>query len=286
MGGNAAITVGRIRHQFTPLYTSAANKDVQIASLAIAGQTLTINNNNGYDLQVAGVTTLSGAPTFNVATASASNVLQGLILGGQITSATGAPTANNAVILAKSGAGTLVLGSSANSGSFGGLSGATGQIIDITAGILAAGSDNALGNSSNVVRINTNSATQGFRATGSINTSRTFILQGAAANGLDVTNGNTLTLNSALSVTTPGTALDKNDLGTVVLAVANPTTWTGGALVNQGILQLNSVNSLGLGTATGVILTSGAEIDLNGSGLTFGNAFTASAGTGINSAGA
>lgn len=66
--------------------------------------------------------------------------------------------------------------------------GGTGSIIDVTAGILSVPSNAALGDSANVVRLSANSATQGFRATESFSTSRTFNLN-AATVGLDVAAG-------------------------------------------------------------------------------------------------
>ncbi len=166
--------------------------------------------------------------------------------------------------------GALALTNTGNSTSFGGLGGATGQIIDITGGLLAAANDSVLGVSSNVVRITTNSGTQGFRATGTFATSRTFILN-AAANGIDVTNGNTLTLNSPFAISAPADVLTKNDVGTLVLNGASPATWTGGLVINQGAVILTNANSLGSPTAPITISAtnaSGAALQLGQGGST------------------
>ncbi len=63
--GNSGITVGRQSPaQFAPMYTTAANKDVQIPTLTIGGSALTATANNGYDLQIPGAVTLIGVADF------------------------------------------------------------------------------------------------------------------------------------------------------------------------------------------------------------------------------
>lgn len=107
--GNSALTVGRTASLDSPYFLQAANKRAQITSLNMGRQTLTLVNNNGYGLQVTGSTTLTGTPTFTVNNASASNVVPGLELSGQIT---------GAVSILKNGGGTLLLDNNTNS--FGG----------------------------------------------------------------------------------------------------------------------------------------------------------------------
>ena len=167
------------------LWTQAANQTVNNGSnFSLNNFVLTVTPSNGYGLNLTGALSLAGSTdTFSVATATASNVTQGLTLSG-VVSGTG---------LTKTGAGTLVLTNPGNN--FGGSSGT----INIAAGMLSVGSDAMLGNSGNLIELNTNSQTQGFRATASFSDSRTFAMA-QAANDIEVTAGNTLTLTSPFTM--------------------------------------------------------------------------------------
>ena len=100
---------------------NAANKTLRLGNLSIGAQTLTVTPSNGFGLEFTGTTTLTAAATFNVSTAAASDVVQGLTLTGQLTGGFG---------IVKTGAGTLVLGNNATGGGANSF-GSGGSLIDI-----------------------------------------------------------------------------------------------------------------------------------------------------------
>ena len=276
---NTTVTVNRVG-------AIALNKTIaESGTTSINGSTLTVTPSNGYGLDLTGAVTLTGAPTFSVGTATGSNVTQGLTIDGLVSSATGVPTGSGSVILTKTGTGTLALTNSGNT--FGGAGGATGQIIDITGGMLAAGSDGALGNASNVVKLDVNSATQGFRATGSFATSRTFTLN-QAADDVEVTAGNTLTLNAPFGIGAAADVLTKADNGVLAIGstVANSTAWTGGITIAAGAVQLAGSANLLATTPVTVQNFVGAALQLTGGGVAYNASPLILSSTGINSAGA
>lgn len=96
--GNATISVGKLSA------ANALNKTIQLGTLTLGEDTLNVTTANGYGLQFAGATTLTnatGATTFNVGTATPSNVVQSLTLSGVVSS-------TNTPNLIKQGAGVLV----------------------------------------------------------------------------------------------------------------------------------------------------------------------------------
>ena len=224
------------------LFTQAANKYVDdTQNFTFNGFTLNVANNNGYGLNLTGSVSLSGVNTFSVANATASNVTPGLTLSGIVSGTAG---------LVKTGAGTLVLANTGNT------FGSSTSVIDIQGGMLAASSSAVFGNAANTIKLDSNSQTQGFRATSSYSLGRTFTLA-QGANDIEVTTGNTLTLTAPFSVSAGTNALYKNDNGTLVLSASNPSTWTGGIVVSAGILQISNSNQLGAATAP---LTVGADV--------------------------
>ncbi|MCE9609011.1 MAG: autotransporter-associated beta strand repeat-containing protein [Chthoniobacter sp.] len=281
-GAGQTITVGQFTANVGTL--NAANKMLQLDTLSIGAQTLTVTNSNGFGLEFTGATTLTGATasTFSVGTANVSTAVFGLTLNG-LASDGATSSANDAVILTKSGAGTLVLKGSNTT--FGGNGGATGQIIDITNGYLAASTDAALGvtgATGNMVRISTNDLAKGFLATGSFSTDRTFRLN-AASNGLDVTQGTTLTLTTPFSLQALGNALRKNDNGVLEIS-ANNSTWTGVATVAAGVLKVSNAGALGTTAGNTVVSNSvGSAVQING--VSTAEPFNIT-GSGINSGGA
>jgi autotransporter-associated beta strand protein len=250
------ITVGR-------LGATALNKTIQLGSLTIGNQILTVTPNNGYGLQFTGSTTLTDIQptTINVAGTQASNIVAGLTLSGIVSD-----TSGSLVGLTKTGTGTLVLGNSGNS--FG--DGST--IIDIQGGILSVGSDGALGAGTNTVVLDTNSATQGLRLTATNTYSHTIVL-GQATNDIEVTSGAVATLGSALSIPIASSVLTKNDDGTLVFSVSNPANWSGGILINAGAVRVSDPSQVGTGTISvaGAVNTGGAALQLVG-GFTLPNA--------------
>ena len=301
VGASGGINVGKLGTTYgTTTFTSELNKTANLTgNLTMgAGQTLTITPSNGYGVSVATDLALAVAlpgNTFNVSTATASNVVQGLTLNGKIT---GGGTGAGNVVLTKAGAGTLVLGntvSGAGANSFGG----GGSIIDITGGVLSVGSNAALGDASNAVRLNVSASTAvGLRSTGTFTTARTVILN-AALNAIEVTTGNVLTLSTPFTLGAVGNALAKNDAGVLELTASNPT-WTGAITINQGALRVSGSNANILGNGTGTItISAGANatsVDYNhalqlSGGATVSNPltvtnFAGSTSTGINGAGA
>jgi autotransporter-associated beta strand protein len=148
-------------------------------------------------------------------------------------------------------------------------------VINITAGVVAANSDAALGNAANQILLNVNAATgAGLRATGTFSTARDIVLN-QDNNAIEVTQGNTLTLNSAFQHTASNRGLRKNDLGTLVLTQPQ-TGWNGLLIAGQGSLQINNLGAFGssgfvssLNTFNGprtIIAETGAEVALNVAG--------------------
>ena len=133
-----------------------------------------------------------------------------------------------------------------------------------------------------MVRINTNDLAKGFLATGTFSTDRTFRLN-AASNGLDVTQGNTLTLTTPFSLQAVGNALRKNDNGVLEIN-ANNSTWTGVATVAAGALKVSNAGALGTTAGNTVVSNAvGSAVQING--VNTAELFNLT-GSGINSGGA
>jgi autotransporter-associated beta strand protein len=230
----STLSVGRIGTTFAPRFLTPANKTIQINTVTANGLPITVVNNNGYGLEVAGTTTLSGSDqTFSVSTATASNVVQGLTLSGKMT---------GAFNVYKAGAGTLALTNATND--FGG----AGFFIDIQGGVLAASSDGALGNAANTIRLEAPVvAGTGLRATGTFSTARSIALI-QSNNAIEVTGGNTLTINTPFDISSSsGGGLVKNDMGILALTQSN-SGWSGPITINQGAILVSNSDALGSGT--------------------------------------
>ncbi|WP_397381393.1 autotransporter-associated beta strand repeat-containing protein, partial [Prosthecobacter sp.] len=243
-GTALSLTIGRAGT--SDYYPLAVNKVVAPSSFSssLLANGLTVTNNNNYGLLLAdnivfNTVSANQGPTFNVVNGSTSLQLDGLTLSGVLS---GGPTGASAVVLTKSGGGVLSLTNTGNT--FGG----GGSIIDITAGLIAASSDAVLGNSGNIIRLSGNNLGFGFRATGTFATSRTFNLNSAAGE-IEVTQGNTLTLNNAFTFASANNALRKYDLGTLVLT-SPETGWNGVMFVQQGVLKISNGNQLGNASST------------------------------------
>ncbi|NBO46808.1 MAG: hypothetical protein EBU85_07380, partial [Actinobacteria bacterium] len=255
--GVGTITVGRAGG--TLPFAQASNKIIAPSSISNFETGLNVTNNNGYGLQVTQNATLSGTPTYSVATGTASNVTQGLYVTGKL-SGTG---------LTKTGNGTLVLGNATND--------FTGN-VDIQRGVVSVSSDGQLGTASNQVRLNPTSGTtptSTFRATGTFATSRTIDLTTASnTRAIEVSAGNTLTLNSAFGLTAATAALNKGEAGTLLINASN-TGWSGALNINQGAVLINN-SALTSPAGTGTIFISpaagvtGAALQLAG-GVTVSN---------------
>lgn len=239
-GALPAIAIGASGQ--TVLFNQPLNKVIAPSSLvAHLENGLTLTNNNQYGLLVSDNIALSSTlgttgPIYTVSTASISTLTQGLTLSGVISGGT------STVVLTKAGAGAMVLSNATNT--FGG----AGAIIDVAAGILQVSANAALGNTANVVRLSANSGTQGLRLAGGTSytlTGRTINLN-AATVGVDVTAGTTATLDTAFTFSAATNALQKNDLGTLVIS-ANNSSRTGATTIVAGVIQVEHANALGSG---------------------------------------
>jgi autotransporter-associated beta strand protein len=241
-------------------FPTPANKTIAPASFTstLLGNGLTLSNGAGYSLKLVdniafNTVSANQGPTFSVSAANSSLVIPGLVLDGQLT---GGPTGGSATVLTKVGNGTLRLGNATNT--FGG----GGSAINITGGILEVAADGALGDASNIVRLSSNNAAHGLRISGTFATSREINLN-AANTGIDVTQGNTFTLDSAFTFGAAANGLRKNDLGTLVLTQAQPG-WDGIFLANQGVTRIENGAALGSTTGRTEIGNVGAVIELPG----------------------
>ncbi|MEA3209273.1 MAG: hypothetical protein QOE70_2330 [Chthoniobacter sp.] len=286
MTGNSAITVGRLGSgsgSGPGLFQQAANKRIQLDTLSIGNQ-LNVTNNNGYGLEFTGTTTLTVTPTFSVANATPSNLTQGLTLSGQVTGGFG---------LIKLGAGTLVLANNTNN--FAGT-------IDVQDGVLSVSNVAQLGTgagAANIVQLTPGTGTAAFRATGDMTLDaggHTIVFNSTAGTrAIDVSLGKTLTLNTPFGLgavdVNASAALDKRDVGTVVLTADN-SAWTGGLRLLSGVARVTNANALGSGsgqtTVSGTIGTVNAAIQLDGgaSGMTIAKPFLFGTQSGIDTGGA
>ncbi|OYW30952.1 MAG: hypothetical protein B7Z47_02580, partial [Chthoniobacter sp. 12-60-6] len=262
------LTVGRLGTVYAPLFAAAANKTIQIAGstgTTFTSGVLTVTNNVGYGLEITSDVTLGTGQVINVSAASVSNVVQGLTLSGLVSGSSG---------ITKIGTGTLVLGNLSNS--------FTGT-IDIQGGVVEVSTNAALGNAANDILLNVNAATGvGLRATGTFATSRLITLN-RALNAIEVTAGNTLTLNTAFGLGAVNNALQKNDNGTLELNASN-STWTGVLTIAAGAVKVSNASALGTIAGGTVVTGSGAALQLNN--ISIGSEPLTLNGGGINNGGA
>lgn len=262
---NATITVGK-----AGVIGNAANKTLQLGTLNIGAQTLTVANNNGYGLEFAGSINLSGAPTLSVGGGSSADVVQGLYLSGPVSGAFG---------FTKAGTGTLVLTNTASS--YGAPS-----TISLNAGLLSIASDSAsgtslLGAAGNIVSLG---AGGGLQANGSF----TLLHQlntGGAAGVIDVTSGNTLTLSSPFnSGAASANSIVKNNNGILDITANNNggTPYTGTITINAGAIRVSNAGALGAPGNITTVAATGAALMINGVSVT--ESITIN-GTGISNAG-
>src|SRR4029079_3334128 len=92
--------------------------------------------------------------------------------------------------------------------------------------------------------------------------------------------GNTTISTTGINTGASGT-VSKNGAGTLTMAASG--TYTGGTTLSAGILDVQNSSALGTGA---VAETSGAVIQVDGSGLNIANAITNLNGTGISNGGA
>lgn len=152
-----------------------------------------------------------------------------------------------------------------------------GNII-IAGGALGLNVDANLGNATNGI-IFSNNAELYFNPTApaaaTLAATRNVTLACSAAN-LDVANTNySLTLPDSIRESVAGSGVQKNDVGTLVLAGTN--TYTGATKISGGILSVSATNNLGAPAAT--IFFDGGTLQITGSAMTnFGHALNFTSG--------
>jgi|GEM_PF-818837 len=251
------------------VYAAGAGLTHTLGVLAIGAQTLTIQAGSNVTTASTnagiafGATTLLDNPTFDVKSPTTStNGITTLTLGAlndqgvakTITFAnTGTSATNSNVTLATAMAslvdGTVVkLNSGTNAGVTLNLNIATvlGTLAQVTV------------NGNSVINLGAAQTFGSLAGSGTVTTSGVFTLTVGNANSSTPLS---TTFTGTLSNGTGTLALTKNGLGTLTLA---PTTsaYTGATIVSAGILKLG--NSTALGTTSGVTISAGATLDLNG----------------------
>ncbi len=247
------------------------NHKSQVGMVNAGTSNLSVLSLDGSGMVVSGTYNLGTAQFVNVSSpgGSGSNLTPGLTLGGAVTAGTNQ--------FLKTGDGVLLLTGTSGTD----IGGSEAGVFMINRGVLAVNSDLALGTPTTIVDQSGSDPTAGFRATGSFSTFRSFRFGSVANNGMGVTGGNTLTLTSPFIFNFgSGASMQKNDAGTLELAVANGT-WSGPITVAGGGLLLSAGTAAGTGLIT--VQTQGAALQLRGVSLTQPLSLNAS---GINSAGA
>ena len=269
---NTAFSVDRITLSGNGIFFNAQNKTLQLGTLGIGAQTLTVNNSNGFGLEFTGTTTMSGAPNFAVNGGNNTPVVQGLTLSGKVTGAFG---------FTKSSGGTLVLANATND--FG-----SASTISVTGGLLSVRTDGALGAANNIISLNNG----GLQADGTFTTARRINKVGAST--FDVTQGNIAGSLNVLTLTTAfnngaasANALTKNGNGILEINASN-ASYTGAITINAGAIRVSNAGALGAAANNTTVASfndnnTGGAVQLNA--VSLAELFNISS-TGINSGGA
>lgn len=270
------------------VYTAGAGLTHTLGVLAIGTQTLTIQaganvTTGSTNAGVAfGATTLTGSPTFDVQSpTTASNGTTTLTLGAlsdqgvakTITFSNSGTSTTNSIVILNAAMASLVDGTIVNINS--------GTKAGVTLNLSVA---NALGtlaqvtvNGKSILNIGAAQTIGSLAGNGTVTASGTFTLTVGNANTATPLNTN---FTGVLSNGTGTLALTKNGLGTLTLSGAS--TYTGLTTVSLGILKLN--NATALGATSGVTISVGGTVDLNGQ--TTDRNFSSVSGTGHNGGGA
>jgi fibronectin-binding autotransporter adhesin len=195
-----------------------------------SGSAITLANNNNLSLSGGSLTFLgTNDLNFGSGTATINNnrtitTTTGTLTIGSINADTAARN------LTKAGAGTLILSNAA--GTYGG-------ITTISAGTLEMGNNSSLGSAGNIT------FTGGtLRYGAGVDADLSSRIKNSTSTLRIDTGVNTVTFASSLE-TTNANALDKLGSGTLVLTGSN--SYTGATNISEGILRINSENSLGSG---------------------------------------
>jgi autotransporter-associated beta strand protein len=278
--GNVAVNSGTLRLLNTNAVGNTAGQTITVAS----GAVLDVGALNlPQNLTVSG-TGISGAGALINGNAAAGSIAGTLTLAGATSlggSGTGNLTLNGVVSgafpVTKVGTNSLTLTNAGNT-----FAGA----ITVSAGLFGATSDGALGDPGNSIALNNASGTATLEAFGTFSTNRTVTFGNATSsnNLINVSQGNTLTLNSQL---TGANGFQKGDPGTLILT-NNTSTLTGAVVASGGILRITQSSALGATSGLSVSANSGTAFQLDGSGgaITFAQPITLNATTGVNSGGA
>ena len=271
------------------VFTAGAGLMHTLGALAIGAQTLTIqvgsnvttaSTNAGITF---GATTLLDNPTFDVQSPiTSTNGTTSLSLGAlndqgvakTITFANTGTSATNSNVTLATAMASLVDGTvvKINSGTNAGVT--LNLNISTVLGTLAQVTVN--GNS--VINLGASQTFGSLTGSGTITASGAFTLTVGNANSSTPLN---MTFTGTLSNGNGTLALTKNGLGTLTLA-PTATSYTGATIVSAGILKLG--NSSALGTTSGVTISTGATVDLNGQSTD--RNFISISGTGLNGSGA
>ena len=210
---------------------------LDIASAAVVSNAVTIIA--GTISNSAGVGTLQTGGLILLATSTLSSVGTGLTVSADISDAGGTG-------LDKAGAGTVTLtGSNTYAGA-----------TTIAAGVLNANSTAALGDGS---ATNTLIFTGGTLQAGGTITSLAARGVTLTSTGIIDTNGNAVSL---AGVATGAGGLTKQGLGTLILSGVN--AFTGATTIAAGVLNADSTNALGDGSATNTLIFTGGTLQAGG----------------------
>ncbi len=252
VSADTTFSVDRITSSGSGIFFNAQNKTLQLGTLGIGAQKLTVNNSNGFGLEFTGTTTLSGATNFAVNGGNNAPVVQGLTLSGKVSGAFG---------FIKSNGGTLVLANAAND--FG-----SASTISVTAGLLSVGADGALGAVNNIISLSNG----GLQANGTFTTARQINTTGAST--IDVTQGTVGDSLNIFTLTTPfnngvasANALTKNGNGIFEINANNNggTPYTGVITINAGAIRVSNAGALGAAANNTIVSNNiGAAVQING----------------------
>lgn len=183
------------------------------------------------------VTTHAAANAFTTSRAITLAAIGGGFDAADLTTLTVNSSLSGAGGLRKTGNGTVVLAAASGSSFMG--------LVEIDGGILSVSADNQLGNSSNVILLDTGTLQLNYTPPGNTTFTRN-ITVGSSGGAVDVTTGNSVTFANVIS----GSGFFKKS-GTGVLVLAGPgNTYQGPTYITGGgMLAVGADNQFGTGSA-------------------------------------